>query len=232
MSVQLPENFRSLVLGASGAIGSAFVHYLRVQMNCHDLVALSRSKGDFDLEDAQSIEALGQRLVGCPPFHLVIDATGALTLDSTGPEKTLSKLDSATMTRAFTVNCTGPALLMRHLSPLLATGDAIYAKLSARVGSITDNRKGGWYSYRASKAAMNMILQSASLELQRKNPHLRVVALQPGTVRSKLSEPFRQSVPHLLEPAESVAGMMRSMLELEPRSGAYFIDFAGHKIPW
>lgn len=232
MSVQLPENFRSLVLGASGAIGSAFVHYLSSQMKCHDLVALSRSKGDFDLEDAQSIEALGQRLVGGPPFHLVIDATGTLTLDSTGPEKTLSKLDSSTMARAFTVNCTGPALMMRHLSPLLATGDAIYAKLSARVGSITDNRKGGWYSYRASKAAMNMVMQSAALELQRKNARLRVVALQPGTVRSKLSDRYLQGVTQIMEPNDSVAGMMNAMLNLDATTGARFIDYAGHEIAW
>ena len=232
MSIQLPENFRSLILGASGALGSAFVDFLRLQMRCHDLVALSRSEGDFDLEDPVSIEAMAQTLVGGAPFHLIIDATGALTLDGTGPEKSLARLEMTTMSRSFAINAVGPALLMRHLSPLLATGDAIYAKLSARVGSIADNQKGGWYSYRASKAAMNMILQSASLELQRKNPRLRVVALQPGTVRSKLSEPFQQGVPKLLEPAESVAGMMNAMLKLEPTSGASFIDYAGNEIPW
>lgn len=220
------------MLGASGALGNAFVEFLRVQLKCHDLVALSRSHGDFDLEDPVSIEALGQTLGGGAPFHLIIDATGALTLDGTGPEKSLSRLEMTTMARSFAVNVMGPALLMRHLSPLLSTGDALYAKLSARVGSIADNHKGGWYSYRASKAAMNMMLQSASLELQRKNPRLRVVALQPGTVRSKLSAPFQVGVPNLLEPAESVEGMMNAMLKLEPRSGAIFLDYAGKEIPW
>ncbi len=232
MSIRLPENFRALVLGASGALGNAFVDFLRIPMQCHDVVALSRSQGDFDLEDPGSIEALGQRLAGGAPFHLIIDATGALTLDGVGPEKSLSRLEMSAMNRAFTVNVMGPALLMRHLSPVLSTGDAIYAKLSARVGSIADNQKGGWYSYRASKAAMNMMLQTAALELQRKNPRLRVVALQPGTVRSKLSAPFQPGVPTMLEPAESVAGMMNAMLHLEPRSGARFIDYAGNEIPW
>ena len=232
VSIQFPDNFRSLVLGANGALGSAFVDFLRLKMNCRDLVALSRSRGDFDLEDPHSIEALGQTLAGSGPFHLIIDATGALTLDGIGPEKSLSRLENASMNRLFAVNVMGPALLMRHLSPLMATGDALYAKLSARVGSIADNRTGGWYSYRASKAAMNMILQSASLELQRKNPRLRVVALQPGTVRSKLSEPFQSGVSQLLEPAESVAGMMNAMLRLDLTSGARFIDYAGHEIPW
>lgn len=232
MSVQFPDHFRALVLGASGALGNAFVDVLRGQMQCQDVVALSRSQGDFDLEDARSIEALGQALADGAPFQLIIDATGALTLDGTGPEKSLARLEMTHMNRSFAVNVIGPALLMRHLSPRLSHGDAIYAKLSARVGSIADNKKGGWYSYRASKAAMNMVLQSAALELQRKNPRLRVVALQPGTVRSKLSEPFQPGVPTLLEPAASVAGMMNAMLKLEPTSGAHFIDYAGQEIPW
>ena len=130
------------------------------------------------------------------------------------------------------VNAIGPALLLRHLSPLLAAGDTIYAKLSARVGSIADNQKGGWYGYRSSKAAMNMILQTASIELQRKNARLRVVALQPGTVRSKLSQPFQGGVPVLLEPEDSVQGMMTAMLALQPKTGAYFIDYQGQEIPW
>ena len=97
MSVQLPENFRALVLGSNGALGNAFVDFLRLQMKCHDLVALTRSRGDFDLEDSGSIEALGRRLASGAPFHVIIDATGALTLDGVSPEKSLSKLEMATM---------------------------------------------------------------------------------------------------------------------------------------
>jgi NAD(P)-dependent dehydrogenase (short-subunit alcohol dehydrogenase family) len=232
MSVSLPEDFRALVVGASGALGAAFLRYLAQSTRCGELVGVSRSAGDFDLEIPASLEALGRSLSQRAPFHLIVDATGALTLDDVGPEKSLAKLEWAALNRSLLVNVSGPALLLRHLAPLLANGDAIYAKLSARVGSISDNQKGGWYSYRASKAAMNMVLQTASIELQRKNPRLRVVALQPGTVRSKLSQPFQAGVQQLLEPAASVEGMMKAMLALEPQSGACFIDYAGRSIPW
>ena len=108
----------------------------------------------------------------------------------------------------------------------------MYAKLSARVGSISDNTKGGWYGYRAAKAALNMLLQTAAIELQRKNSQLRVVALQPGTVRSNLSQAFASSVPHLLEPAESVAGMLSALKTLTPKSGAHYVDYRGEHIQW
>ena len=138
--IAFPENFRSLVIGAQGALGSAFVTVLRHRMNCRDVVEISRSRGlDFDLENPQSIEALGSQLAEGGLFHLIIDATGALTIDGTGPEKSLAKLESKSLQRSFMVNAIGPALLLRHLSPLLAAGDTIYAKLSARVGSIADN---------------------------------------------------------------------------------------------
>ena len=108
----------------------------------------------------------------------------------------------------------------------------MYAKLSARVGSIEDNKKGGWYGYRASKAALNMLLQTAAIELQRKNSNLRVVALQPGTVRSKLSSPHVQALSQLLEPKESVIGMLSALKTLPVKSGAFFVDYKGVEIPW
>lgn len=233
MSIQFPDGFRALVIGAGGAIGQAFVHYLDKHTACGELVSVSRSSGlSVDLEDPASIERLGSALKDTGPFHCIIDATGALTIDGVGPEKSLARIDSDGLFRSFSVNAIGPALLLRQLAPLLAHDDAIYAKVSARVGSISDNRKGGWYGYRASKAALNMFLQTAAIEMQRKNPKLRVVALQPGTVRSRLSEPFQSGVPTLLEPSESVAGMMASMMALAPRSGACFIDYQGQEIPW
>lgn len=232
MSFELDQDFRGLVLGASGALGGAFADFLRQHPKCGHVTELSRSAGDFDLEDPDSLEALGHRLRAEPPFQVVIDATGALTLRGVGPEKSLAQLKGDALAQAFAVNATGPALMLRHLAPLLARGDALYAKLSARVGSISDNRKGGWYGYRASKAALNMFLQTAAIELQRRNPRLRVAALQPGTVRSRLSEPYRQGAPRLLEPTESVHGMMAALLKLEPQSGAVFLDHAGQAIPW
>ena len=118
-------------------------------------------------------------------FHLIIDATGALTIDGQGPEKHMGALNATQLARAFEVNTIGPALLLKHFVPLLATEQrSIYAKLSARVGSISDNGKGGWYGYRAAKAALNMVLQTAAIEAARKRPQLVVAAMQPGTEAS------------------------------------------------
>ena len=233
MQIQFPQNFNALVVGTGGALGSAFVSYLQDETACGHVVGVSRSSGnDFDLEDPGSIERIANQVREQGPYHLVIDATGALTIDGVGPEKSLSRVDADALHRSFSINVIGPILLLRHLAPSIASGDAIYAKLSARVGSISDNQKGGWYGYRASKAALNMMLQTAAIELQRKNPSLRVVALQPGTVRSRLSEPFQAGVPTLLEPSVSVAGMMRAMMALATKSGAHFIDYQGREIPW
>ncbi len=233
MSVALLTNVKALVIGASGAIGHAFVNYFQQMPSCSQVVEVSRSSHPgFDLQDAHSIERVGQALAKQGPFHWVIDATGALTINGVGPEKALSRLDQDALSRTFAINTIGPALLLRHLAPLLAGGDAIYAKLSARVGSISDNHTGGWYGYRASKAAMNMMLQTAAIELQRRNPNLRVVALQPGTVKSALSKPFEAGVSLLLEPHESVAGMMQAMLNLSAKQGAHFIDYRGQELPW
>lgn len=233
MTLALPAPYKALVVGARGALGLAFVHHLSQDPSCAEVVEVSRSSDEgFDLEDPQSLERLGQSLARRGPFHLIVDATGALTIDGRGPEKSLAMLRADALMRSFAVNTIGPALLLRSLAHLLGSGDALYAKLSARVGSIADNRKGGWYGYRASKAAMNMVLQTAAIELQRRNPLLRVVALQPGTVRSALSAPFTAGVADLLEPAASVAGMMQAMQRLPVRSGAYFIDHRGRDIPW
>jgi NAD(P)-dependent dehydrogenase (short-subunit alcohol dehydrogenase family) len=121
---------------------------------------------------------------------------------------------------------------MKHFAPLVAPGPSIFAKLSARVGSITDNRLGGWYGYRASKAALNMLLQTAAIELQRRHRNLRVVALQPGTVDSALSKPYQGAAPQVLTADESVAGMLKALQSLPTLPGAQFIDYRGNPIPW
>ncbi len=233
MTATLPPDYKALIIGASGAIGHAFAKHLKCDPACSEVVEVSRSTIPyFDLEDPASIERIGSDLAQRGLFHLIVDATGALTIDGTGPEKALTRLEHQALQRSFAINAIGPALLLKQLAPLLASGDAIYAKLSARVGSITDNKKGGWYGYRASKAALNMLLQTAAIELQRRNPSLRVIALQPGTVRSKLSRPFEAGVPQLLKPEESVAGMMQALQNLPAKAGAHFIDYRGQEIPW
>ncbi len=233
MTSLFENDYRALVIGANGAIGRAFTSALQRDPRCVLVEQVSRANSSgFDLRDESSIAAQAQACSGAGPYHLIVEATGTLTIDGVGPEKSLAALKPDLLTKAFQLNAIGPVMALRHFAPLLAPGPSIYAKLSARVGSIADNHRGGWYGYRASKAALNMLLQTAAIELQRKNAQLRVVALQPGTVRSELSRPFSAGVATLLEPVESVAGMLAALQNLRPRPGAHFIDYQGREIPW
>ena len=226
----LPEGYRALVVGASGSIGQAFVQALRADPRCSDVQAIWRGEPiEWDLGDEVSLMALAAQVQG--PLHLVVDATGALTIDGQGPEKRLQELDAQRLLRSLQVNAVGPALLLRHLSPLLARGErVIWAKLSARVGSIEDNHKGGWYGYRAAKAALNQLLQTAAIEISRQRPLAVVAALQPGTVRSALSRPFVGD--DALAPEVAVQGLLQA-LDAAPATGrAVFLDYRGQSIPW
>ncbi|MEY4439632.1 MAG: hypothetical protein RIQ36_1096 [Pseudomonadota bacterium] len=223
------------MLGASGALGRAFVDALQADAACSHVVGLSRSSQPaFRLEDESSIAAASAELASTSQgsFHLIIDATGALTIDGHGPEKHMGALNAAQLVRAFEVNTIGPALLLKHFVPLLVTDQrSIYAKLSARVGSISDNGKGGWYGYRAAKAALNMVLQTAAIEAARKRPQLVVAAMQPGTVASNLSAPFVPAQ-DCLTPAQSVAGLLSALDDLPAKAAAHFVDYKGAAIPW
>lgn len=227
------SDYRALVIGASGAIGNAFEVVLKGDRLCVHVETVARAQGSgFDLLDVESLAAHAAASAVRGPYHLIVDATGALMIDGVGPEKSLVAVQPDLLAKSFQLNAIGPLLVLRHFAPLLATGPSIYAKLSARVGSISDNHKGGWYGYRASKAALNMFLQTAAIELQRKQPELRVVALQPGTVRSNLSKPFSANVANLLEPAESVSGMLAALRGLQAKQGAHYVDYQGQEIPW
>ena len=221
-----------MVLGASGALGQAWLELLQADPRCARVVGLSRqSDPPLVLEDEASLTACAHHLAPVGPLHLVLDATGALTIEGRGPEKRLDELDRAALLRAFEVNAVGPALLIKHLAPLLATGQrVVWAKLSARVGSIEDNAKGGWYGYRASKAALNMLLQTAAIELARKRPLAVVAALQPGTVRSRLSQPFVGD--NALDPRTSAQRLLDVLDTLEPTGRAQFVDHLAQAIPW
>ncbi len=228
--LSLRHGYRALVIGASGAIGQAFVQALRGDPCCGDVQAICRGQPiAWDLTDEASLVTLASQVQG--PLHLVVDATGALTLDGQGPEKRLQELDSQRLLHSLQVNAVGPALLLRHLSPLLARGErVIWAKLSARVGSIEDNHKGGWYGYRAAKAALNQLLQTAAIEVSRQRPLAVVAALQPGTVRSALSQPFVGD--DALAPQVSAQGLLQA-LDAAPATGrALFMDHRGNHIPW
>lgn len=232
----LGKGYRALVIGSTGAIGAGFVERLAHDPNCAEVVEISRTRyPDFSLESESSMAAIAAELSGKGRFSLIIDATGALIIDGVGPEKHMGALEAQRLMRSFQVNSIGPALLLKHFLPLLCTGRAIYAKLSARVGSIADNQKGGWYGYRASKAALNMFLQTAAIEWARKNPKIVIAALQPGTVQSRLTLPFVNQ-DQALSPQESVSGLLQALdslgLEDLDYRGAYFIDYKGQSIPW
>ena len=232
MMLSLPEGYRALVFGANGAIGQAFVQALQSDPRCAKVFGVSRqSSPGLDLLDESSMAACAQDLAPQGPFHLVLDATGALTLNGRGPEKRLDELDAAHLLHALHLNAVGPSLLLKHFSPLLASGErVIWGKLSARVGSIEDNRKGGWYGYRAAKAALNMLLQTASIEIARRRPLAVVAALQPGTVQSSLSQPFVGQ--DALHPNESAQRLLATLDGLLPTGRAQFVDHQGQHIPW
>ena len=185
----------------------------------------------LDVLSEASIADCAQALAEQGPFHFVLDATGALTVNARGPEKRLDELDAGHLLDAMALNAVGPALLLKHFTPLLALGPrVIWAKLSARVGSIDDNRKGGWYGYRAAKAALNMLLQTAAIEIARRRPLALVAALQPGTVRSALSQPFVGD--DAMAPEDSAQRLLAVLDALQPTGRAQFVDHQGQVIAW
>ena len=197
----------AVVIGASGGIGAALVEALEEEGV--RVLPLARSfTGDrhLDLENEPSIAAAAAR-AGSP--DLVIVATGLLHDAEHGPEKALREIDPAWLARQFAVNAIGPALVAKHFLPVMPkSGRSVLAFLSARVGSITDNRLGGWYGYRASKAALNQLVRTLGVEDKRRNDRGLVVALHPGTVDTALSQPFRQSGRDLFKPDRAAVQLL------------------------
>lgn len=194
----------AVVVGASGAIGRAVVAQLAQDARFDAIVALSRKQQDWepshvqampiDLLDETTITAAVQPVAALGALRLVFVATGMLHDDGHQPEKSWRALDPAALARSFAVNAIGPALVAKHLLPLFPReGRAVFAALSARVGSIADNRLGGWYGYRASKAALNQMIRTLAIELARSRPEALCVGLHPGTVVSDLSQPFTRN---------------------------------------
>lgn len=194
------------------------------------MTALSRSRNGFDLTDEASVAAAAERTAGS--FDLIFDATGALEIDGAGPEKALDHIDPVAMAAQYALNAIGPALLLKHFAPKLAQGRrAVFATLSARVGSIGDNRLGGWYGYRASKAALNQIVRTAAIEIARSRPQAVVLALHPGTVETALTSRYLGRHP-AVTPDVAATNLLKVVADRRPEDSGGFFAWDGKPIPW
>jgi len=233
---------KAAIFGSSGGIGAA----LTLALVERGMAVLAGSRGGtlpihpqvtpfaFDLEDPGSITAAAAQMADDPP-ELVIVATGVLTLPGgTGPERSLRAIDAEAMAQMFALNTIGPALIARAMLPLMPKDRrTVFAVLSARVGSIGDNRLGGWHSYRASKAALNMLLRNFALEMARTHKLAVIAGLHPGTVETGLSAPFRQNLAEgqLTSPAASAAYLLTVVEGLTPEDSGGVFDWRGMRIP-
>jgi len=223
----------ALVVGASGGVGAAVLDQLRAAARFGRVHGVSRAVDGLDITDEASVAALAARLSDGPPLELVFVATGVLH-DGFEPERSFKALEAAHLRRDFEVNAVGPALLARHLIPLLPRDRrALFVALSARVGSIGDNRLGGWHSYRASKAALNMILKTLAVELARTHPQAVVAGLHPGTVDTDLSKPFQRGVTleTLFTPEQSAAHLLAVLDGLQPADSGGVFAWDGARVP-
>ncbi|WAJ36164.1 SDR family NAD(P)-dependent oxidoreductase [Pseudomonas sp. GOM7] len=227
----LGSGYKALVIGASGTLGQAFCQLLRGDGNCTSVRELSRgSTPAIDMEDPSSIAVAAEALVEEGPFQLILHTAGLLHRPGIAPEKSLNAIEADALQAVFQVNALGPALVLRHFLPLLDKQGAM-AMLSAKVGSIGDNRLGGWYAYRASKAALNMLIKTAAIELARSKPKARLLSLHPGTVISPLSQPFRGAT--AARPAELAAAQMLQVIDsLGPEHSGSFHAYDGQPLPW
>ena len=226
----LPEGYCALVIGATGGIGGALVAALKQDERCGNVSVLSRTDG-FDLRNEASIGEAAENFRD-GGLHCIFDATGALVIDGAGPEKTLRAIDPVAMAAQFAVNAIGPALLLKHFASKLPRGErAIFATLSARVGSIGDNRLGGWISYRACKAALNQIVRTAAIEISRTRPMAVVAALHPGTVATAFSDPFAASRDRL-SPPDAAQRLLSVLDALQAEQTGGFYGYDGGPIEW
>lgn len=255
----LPTPAHALVTGASRGIGLALVEALLQRADVARVVAVARTaqaapaldrladthgarlqRVDADLTREGSLEALAER---AGALHVVVNAAGVLHAPAAGdgaqaplqPEKSLAQVSAASLEQAFALNAFAPILLARALVPTLPRdAPAVFASLSARVGSIGDNRLGGWYAYRASKAAQNQLLRTLAVELRRTHPQATVLLLHPGTVDTGLSRPFQANVPpgRLFTPARAAAQLLARIAEATPARSGTFVAWDGSTIPW
>ncbi|MFN3235329.1 MAG: SDR family NAD(P)-dependent oxidoreductase [Gammaproteobacteria bacterium] len=232
-----------VIIGSSGAIGSALTAILSTTYPNATIYALSRQApqkfqkniiyNEIDYYSETSIKNASSIAAERKPIDIIIVATGILHQKNLSPEKSLQDLSFEKFKTSFEANAVVPAMLAKHFLPKLNKHSrSIFAALSARVGSISDNRLGGWYSYRASKAALNMIVKNASIETQRSNKEAIVVALHPGTVDSPLSKPFQKNVPlnKLFTPEFSATKLISVLETLSPKDSGKCFDWSGQEV--
>lgn len=244
----------ALIVGASQGIGLGFVQQLvadgrfgrvygtyRRPNTAAELMSLAQThphltplEMDVTSEDSMA-QAVARLQAATPRLHLVVYCVGLLHDGDFQPEKSVRQLTSEQLVRSFQVNAVGAALLTKQLFPLLKHDQpSVFGAISAKVGSIGDNRLGGWYGYRASKAALNMLIKTASLEYARKSPHTMFALLHPGTTDTRLSQPFQRGVPpeKLFPVARTVAQLMTVIDGLEPSDSGTFLSWDGSPLPW
>jgi NAD(P)-dependent dehydrogenase (short-subunit alcohol dehydrogenase family) len=242
-----PSPTVAVVVGAGGGIGRAIAGRLWESQAYDRVITLSRHRPGgwddngrrawtaVDILDEASLAAAAERIAALgTPIRIVV-ATGRLHGEGLAPEKSMRALNAEALTALFAINAVGPALVAKHLLPLTPRDrPSLFAALSARVGSIGDNRLGGWYGYRASKAALNMLIRSLAIEHQRTRPLGLCVALHPGTVDTGLSAPFRAATPaeRLFTPDRAAAALLAVMDGLGPTDNGGFFAWDGAPIAW
>ncbi len=225
---------QAVVVGAGGGLGQALATALERRGAYGRVTRVGRSSTPpLDLLSEPSIAAAAAWVAEHGEVRLVLDATGFLHDDRFCPERGWRDIDPAHMAQAFAVNAIGPALLMKHLCPLFPRqGRVVFATLSARVGSIGDNRLGGWHSYRASKAALNQLVRTAAVEMRRHNPAGLCVALHPGTVDTPLSAPFAKAGLDVRSPEVAAGEIVEALESLDAGCNGGFYDQHGKAVPW
>jgi NAD(P)-dependent dehydrogenase (short-subunit alcohol dehydrogenase family) len=257
MFESFPAGGNVMVQGASRGIGLQFVRQCLAESRVGHVLATCRSPADaadlvalagtaparltvlpLDVTDEASIAAAATATTHTVSrLHLVVNCAGVLHEAASGlrPEKRLADVRTDSLARAFAINAIGPLLVARHFEPLLAHADrAVFASLSARVGSIGDNRLGGWYAYRASKAAQNMYTRTLAVEWARSHRNVVCVGLHPGTTDTDLSRPFQANVPEgkLFRVERTVSQLLQVIDRLQPADTGQFFGWDGERIPW
>tara|TARA_B100000575_G_scaffold223645_1_gene184129 strand:+ start:232 stop:924 length:693 start_codon:yes stop_codon:yes gene_type:complete len=228
------KNNLAVIAGGTGAIGKAIADELKkvgfseiIKIGTKTKPSIDFNKENTILETAEYIKEKNK------PISIFFDATGVLHHNNFMPEKTLKRIEFEFIKKIFLINTIGPALLIKHFAPLLDKDEkSVFATLSAKVGSITDNIYGGWYSYRASKAALNQMIKTASIEMKVKNKKAIFVSLHPGTVKSNLSKPFQKTNLKIQNPEESAKHLIKIINSIDSSQTGKFFNWDGSEIVW